>query len=326
MLTISRKTPFRFPRNPTMTDKGDYGMKHLFILNPYAGTKDSTAELAAQIKAAGSDDVVIEYTACAGDAENIARRYAEQGEPLRVYACGGDGTANEALHGVIGCDNVALGVIPIGTGNDYVRSFPAAREDFLEIKKMMNGTTQRVDLLRCNERYALNVISAGYDCEVAEQAQRNKRLPLMSGPFAYKLAIGQCLITKRKHTFIPFADGVKVELPAAYPTQMLAVAAKGKYYGGGIKATPLAELGDGMIDFMSIPTVPLRIFAAMIGTFTKGEHIDNPKAPFIIHRKCTTLKFDNGGPLKIGIDGEMFVMENPVITVVPKAIDIIVPR
>jgi YegS/Rv2252/BmrU family lipid kinase len=300
-------------------------MKHLFILNPYAGTKDSTVELEAQIKAAGGSNVVIEYTTCPGDAETIARRYAETGEPMRVYACGGDGTANEALQGLIGFKDVALGVIPIGTGNDYVRSFPAAREDFLNIKKMMNGTTQRVDLLKCGDRYALNVISAGYDCEVADQAQKNKRLPMMSGPFAYKLAIVQCLISKRRHTFIPYADGVRVELPEGYHTQMLAVAAKGKYYGGGIKATPLAELNDGMIDFMSIPTVPISAFATLLGAFTKGEHINNPKAPFIIHRKCTMLKFDNGGLLKVGIDGEMFVMENPVITVVPKAIDIIVP-
>lgn len=301
-------------------------MLHLFILNPYAGTKDSTVELEASIKAAGGDNVVIEYTTCPGDAETIARRYAEKGEPLRVYACGGDGTANEALHGLLGCDNAALGVIPIGTGNDYVRAFPAPREDFLNIKKMMNGTTQRVDLLKCGDRYALNVVSAGYDCEVADQAQRNKRLPLMSGPFAYKLAIVQCLISKRRHAFIPYADGVKVDLPAGYDTQMLAVAAKGKYYGGGIKATPRAELGDGMIDFMSIPTVPIRKFATLLGAFTRGEHIDNPKAPFIIHRKCTTLRFDNGGPLKVGIDGEMFVMVDPAISVVPKAIDIIVPR
>ena len=262
---------------------------------------------------------------CQGDAETIARRYAEAGGDLRVYACGGDGTANEAVHGLIGHDHVALGVIPCGTGNDYVRSLPAVQEDFLNIEKMINGSTIRVDLLRCGERYALNVVSAGYDCEVADRAQKNKRWPLMSGSFAYKLAILQCLITKRKHTFIPFADGERIALPAGYKTQMLAVAAKGMYYGGGIKATPCAVLDDGLIDFMSIPTVPIRGFATLLGPFTRGEHIDNPKAPFILHNKCRELRLDNNGALKVGIDGEMFVMDNPVITVVPKAIDIIIP-
>ena len=301
-------------------------MKHLFILNAFAGTKDTTPELEKQIRALGRDDVVIEYTACHGDAENIARRYVKQGGDLRVYACGGDGTANEALHGLIGHDNVALGIVPSGTGNDYVRSLPAERDDFMNIEKMINGSTIRVDVLRCGEHYALNSVTAGYDCEVADRAQKNKRWPLMKGSFAYKLAIVQCLFTKRKHTFTPYADGCRVSMPEGYKSQMLAVAAKGKYYGGGIKATPCAELDDGQIDFMSIPTVSLGTFAGLIGPFTRGEHIDNPKAPFIVHRKCTEMQYRHNGPLKVGIDGEMFVLENPTVVVVPKAIDMIIPK
>lgn len=302
-------------------------MTHLFILNSFAGTKNATPELEEKIKALRSnDDIAIEYTTCQGDATAIARRYAERGEPLRVYACGGDGTANEALHGLVDHDNVALGVIPVGTGNDYVRSLGRAHEDFLDLDKMVNGTTITVDLLKCNDRYALNVISVGYDCEVADRAQKNKRWPLMSGSFAYKLAIVQCLFTKRKHTFTPYADGKKILPKQGYKTQMLAVAAKGMYYGGGIKATPCAVLDDGLIDFMSIPTVPVTAFATLLGAFTRGEHIDNPKAPFILHEKCRTLKLDNNGDIKVGIDGEMFVMENPVITVVPKAFSVIIPQ
>ena len=300
-------------------------MKHLFILNSFAGTKDSTPELEAKIKSLGRGDVVFEYTQCKGDAENIARRYAEKGEPLRVYACGGDGTANEALHGLIGHDNVALGVIPVGTGNDYVRSLPAEWDDFLNIEKMLGGSVMKVDLLCCAGRYALNCVSAGYDCEVADRAQKNKRWPLMSGSLAYKLAIVQCLFTKRKHTFIPFADGERIKLPEGYKTQMLAVASKGRYYGGGIKATPCAELDDGLIDFMSIPTVSVAKFASLIGPFTRGEHIDNPKAPFILHSKARQMQFRDDRELKVGIDGEMVVVKDPVITVVPKAIDIIIP-
>lgn len=302
-------------------------MTHLFLLNSFAGTKDSTPELKAKIDALGMRDIAVEYTTCKGDAETIARRYAERGEPLRVYACGGDGTANEALHGLLGFENVALGVIPVGTGNDYVRSLPAEKEDFLDLEKMVNGSTVTVDLLKCENRYALNVISVGYDCEVADRAQKNKRWPLMSGSFAYKLAIVQCLITKRKHSFTPYADGRMIPIAEGFKSQMLAVAAKGKFYGGGIKATPYAELDDGLIDFMAIPTVPISYFAWLMGSFTRGEHIDHPKAKrFILHEKCHELKLDNHGDIKIGIDGEMFVMKDPTITVVPKAVQIIIPK
>lgn len=302
-------------------------MKHLFILNRNAGTKDTTPETQAKIEALGRSDIIIEYTREAGDAQRIAREYAEKGEPLRVYACGGDGTANEALHGLLGHENVALGLIPVGTGNDYIRSLPARGEDFLDMEKMVNGSTITVDLLKCNNRYALNVISVGYDCEVADRAQKNKRLPLMSGPYAYKLAIVQCLLTKRKHTFVPYADGERISIAGGFKTQMLAVAAKGMYYGGGIKATPYAALDDGLIDFMAIPTVPISYFTWMMGPFTRGEHIDHPKGKnFIIHKKCRELKLDNHGKIKVGIDGEMFVMTDPTITVIPKAFQIIIPK
>lgn len=302
-------------------------MTHLFILNANAGTKDRTPELKAQIERLRRDDIVIEYTKCAGDAEHIARRYAERFDELRVYACGGDGTANEALHGLLGHENVALGVVPIGTGNDYVRSLPAeSTEDFLNVEKMVNGSVITVDLLKCEDRYALNVISVGYDCEVADRAQKNKRWPLMSGSFAYKLAIVQCILTKRKHTFTPVADGKEIPLKKGYKTQMLAVAAKGKYYGGGIKATPYAELSDGLIDFMAIPTVPISYFTWMLGPFERGEHIDHPKGrEFILHQKCKTLRLLNNGEIKVGIDGEMFIMKDPTVTVIPQAFKIIVP-
>ena len=301
-------------------------MTHLFILNAFAGIVDATPEIKAQIEALHLPNAVIEYTQKAGDAEHIARRYAEKGDALRVYACGGDGTANEALHGILGFENVALGVIPVGTGNDYVRSLPGETKDFLDIAKMVHGSTIRVDLLKCGDRYALNVVSVGYDCEVADRAQKNKRLPMMSAVLAYRLAIVQCLLTKRKHTFTPYADGKMIPIAKGFKSQMLAVAAKGKYYGGGIKATPYAALDDGLIDFMAIPTVPISYFAWMFGAFTRGEHIDHPKGKtFIRHQKCKTLKLDNHGAIKVSIDGEMVVMQDPEITVVPNALDVIIP-
>lgn len=302
-------------------------MTHLFILNRFAGTRDTTKELEEKIKALRSDDeILIEYTREEGDAERIAREYAEKYGSLRVYACGGDGTANEALTGLMGFENVALGVVPVGTGNDFIRSLPGSEEDYLDLSKMIAGDTVRVDLFRCEDKYALNVISVGYDCEVAAQAQKNKRLPLMSGSFAYKLAILQCLITKRKHAFRPFADGEEIRLKDGYKTHMLAVASNGKYYGGGIKCSPKAQLSDGYIDFMSIPTIAVPRFLRLVCDFIKGEHIDNPKMPFIINRKCKTLQFFDDKELKVSIDGEMFYMKDPTITVLPSAFDIIVPK
>lgn len=303
-------------------------MKHLFILNAYAGKKNRVDELKEKIsKLELSGECFVEVTSCQGDATRIAREYAQKNDGfLRVYACGGDGTANEAMSGLVGFKNCALGVIPLGTGNDFVKSFDFSKDDFLDFEKMAKGDTVKIDLLRCGDNYAMNTISAGYDCAVAKYAQKIKRFPLMSGPTAYKVALVYCLFSKRKHTFVPFADDEKIDIPKGYKTQMLCIAGNGKFYGGGFKATPLAQLQDGNIDFLSIPTVSLLAFARLIGVFTKGEHIGHKNAQFIVHRKCKKMQFKNDTPIDIGLDGEIFNMKDPVITVEPCALEVIIPQ
>lgn len=300
---------------------------HLFILNSFAGVKDSTKVLEDKIKALRLDgECVIEYTKCKGDAKRIAEQYVSSTDDfVRVYTCGGDGTANEALCGMVGHDNCELGVIPVGTGNDFVRSLGDNSADFLDLEKMTSGSSIKIDLLCCGGRYAMNTISVGYDCAVAKQAQSFKRWPLVSGSMAYKISIFYCLLTKRRHTFVPYADDEKVSLPSGYKTQMLAIAGNGKFYGGGIKATPYAELSDGMIDFVSIPTVSIPRFVSMLKLFIKGEHIGKKNTAFVQHKKCKKLTIRDDKNIDIGLDGEIFNMKDPEITVLPKAFSVIVP-
>lgn len=302
-------------------------MKHLFILNAFAGKKSSVEELKSKIAELELEgECIVEVTKEAGDAKRIAHDYISSTDDfVRVYACGGDGTANEAMSGMVGLNNCALGVIPFGTGNDFVKSFPFSADDFRDLSKMVNGKTMTIDLLRCGEHYAMNSISVGYDCAVAKQAQKIKRFPLMTGPAAYKVALAYCLFSKRRHTFETYADDKKVELPQGYKTQMMCVVANGKFYGGGFKATPYAEFQDGNIDFLAVPTVSLIQFAQLIGPFIKGEHIGHEKAQFIVHKKCKKIQFKDKDSVDIGFDGEIFNIKDPTITVVPSALKVIVP-
>lgn len=297
-------------------------------MNAYAGKKSRVEELKEKINALNlKDECFVEVTTSSGDAKRIAREYAMKSDDfLRVYTCGGDGTANEAMTGLVGCKNCALGVIPVGTGNDFVKSFDFDKADFLNLEKMTKGDIVTIDLLKCGEHYAMNSISAGYDCAVAKYAQKIKRFPLMTGPTAYKVAIVYCLFSKRKHTFVPYADDKKIDIPQGYKTQMLCIAGNGKFYGGGIKATPRADFQDGNIDVVSIPTVSVMKFARLIGIFTRGEHIGHKKASFIVHKKCKKLQFKNDVSIDIGFDGEIFNIKNPEITVEPMALNVIIPN
>lgn len=303
-------------------------MKHVFILNAFAGKKSSVDELKKQISELEVDgECIVEVTQAPGDAKKIAHKHVSSTDDfVRVYACGGDGTANEAMSGMVGFDNCALGVIPVGTGNDFVKSFKCGIKGFLNLKEMVKADTIVIDLLECCGNYAMNNMSVGYDCAVVKQAQKIKRFPLMTGPSAYKVALLFCLFTKRKHRFEIYADGERVQLPKGYKTQMMCVAGNGKYYGGGFKATPYAEFKDGNIDFVAVPTVSLWQFAQLVGIFSRGEHIGHKKAQFIVHKKCKKIELKYKDSIDIGMDGEIYNLKNPAISVLPSAFKVIVPQ
>ena len=100
------------------------------FINPVAGKRDASAELVPRIQAAARQlqlpQPQIVVTQHAGQAREAAHRYAASGTPVALYACGGDGTLNELVQGAAGSANVAVGCVPCGSGNDYVRNFGAA--------------------------------------------------------------------------------------------------------------------------------------------------------------------------------------------------------
>ena len=101
-------------------------MKHLFIVNPTAGGKDSTSEVRAKVEEAFSThegQYEIYVTRAPLDATEKIKSEASTGEHIRAYACGGDGTFNECISGAVGCENVAVAPFPTGTGNDFCRMF-----------------------------------------------------------------------------------------------------------------------------------------------------------------------------------------------------------
>ncbi|MCR5653835.1 MAG: diacylglycerol kinase family lipid kinase [Ruminococcus sp.] len=298
-------------------------MKHLFIINKTAGKGESFGDVLAQLDKINSEDIVIKYTERAGHATELARAFVREcGDFVRVYACGGDGTVNEAISGIYDLDNCAFAPIPTGSGNDFIRSFDCKKEDFLNVEKMMNGKEVCVDLLKCNDRISCNSVTIGFDCAVAKNVEKFKKKMLISSSFAYKLSIFYCLFNGRKHNFKIIVDGEECK---NYGTYLLSLCAKGKYYGGGIKCAPRADNSDGMIDLLIIPTVGVIKFIGLLPSFTKGEHLDNPKADFITHKKCREVEYISETPVEIGVDGEILTVSEAKISVLPKTLKVILP-
>ena len=105
---------------------------------------------------------------------------------VTLVVVGGDGTFNEVVNGIYDLDNCAVAPVPIGSGNDFIRSFHTKKEDFLNIDKLLKGTAKSVDLIKCNDKICANSVNIGFDCAVAKNVDIFKKWPLISSSFAYK--------------------------------------------------------------------------------------------------------------------------------------------
>ena len=146
-------------------------MKHIFIYNPIAG-HDSRAAVEALKEQMKRYDGELDYefypTRSPGDATVYVRHRCEQdAEELRFYACGGDGTANEVLHGLIGFAHASMTCYPCGSGNDFVKYYGGAA-NFLSLSALFEGEEREIDLLTDGTEYSINAANFGFDYAVCE--------------------------------------------------------------------------------------------------------------------------------------------------------------
>ena len=232
-------------------------MKIIFVVNPEAGKGKGLDKLKDEISRVSEETGIstgFYLTKSVGDAEAFARmaasEVAENGEEIRFIACGGDGTLNEVVNGIIGFDNAAVGIMPIGTGNDFVRNFSAAG-DFMNIEAQLRGETTKVDAIKyegvlageMQTRYCVNMFNIGFDCNVVDLTATLKNYPFLKGSMAYLAAV-LCILVKKKGANLRVeADG---ELIHEGPVLLTAVA-NGSYCGGGVKSSPRASLNLSLI-------------------------------------------------------------------------------
>ena len=158
-------------------------MKHLFIINPAAGSYNRTddySEVIHKVCRARKLAYEVRVSTAPGECTRIAREAAQTGEELRIYACGGDGTLNEVVAGAAGFDNAAVTVYSGGSGNDFVKIFDEPKA-FFDLNRLMDADEVTFDLIRCNDDIALNICSVGLDARIGTDVSNYKRLPLLSG-------------------------------------------------------------------------------------------------------------------------------------------------
>jgi diacylglycerol kinase (ATP) len=294
--------------------------RHVFVVNPVAGKSGNEKRIKEMVQAyfSHSDKQYdIRITKAAGHALEIVREEAARGGQVRIYACGGDGTLNEVANGAVGQSNVQLAVVPLGSGNDYIKIF-GTRQDFLDLPALINGREISVDLIKVSNKYAINVCSVGFDSEVALNMSRFKRLPLVTGKLAYDLAIIYCLLNKMKRHFDIIIDGEK-HIEGEF---LLCVAACGRFYGGSFLAAPAALPNDGVLDFVLADSVGRIDFIKMVNKYREGKH---EGISAIHHYTGKRLEISSTVPFAMNLDGECSYLSKAEFEIVPSAIRFILP-
>lgn len=297
-------------------------MKHLFIINPSAGKYDHTGELKPMIESfcrARCLNYEIIVSEKEGMVRSATRRVAVSGEKVRVYVCGGDGTLNEAVNGAAGYPNVALTIIPCGTGNDFVRSFSAPGA-FNDLEAVVNGKEVLLDLICCQgQHYAINICSMGLDARIGTQVGRYKRIPLVSGHGAFLISTFVNVLRGVHRHYLVELDGQVVDA-----RQTMICIANGRWYGGGFYACPDAELDDGLLDVLLVKKMSRFTVGRMVGKYRAGKYREIPQ--YISHYRCKKIAIQCDRPSDINLDGELLMGAEVTFEVLPKALRFICPE
>lgn len=310
--------------------------RNIFLINPVAGKGKANTKLKSSIdEIAKQLDIVAEYhkTTSEGDATRYVKRICQEtDETIRFFACGGDGTLNEVVNGAIGFDNAIVGCLPVGTGNDFVRSFED--KDFLDIIGQFQSETETIDAIQYDgildgekiQGYALNMFNIGFDCYVVELTSALKRKFAHMGGFAYMLGVVIALIRKKGSNLKISLDGKKV----FEGKLLLTTIANGSFCGGGVMSNPKANIKDGNLDVQLIKNMSRFTFIKLFPLYSKGIHLENRKVKKKNVIKQQAAKEMNivglDGAFSVSIDGEIKKFDEITFRIKPASVNFAVPQ
>ncbi len=294
-------------------------LKAAIVINPTSGKGRSAknAPMAVQrLRDRGLDVTTLESGSAAQSLE-LARQ-AVAGGLDALIACGGDGTVHLALQAVYGTDT-ALGIIPVGTGDDIARALGLPRDDAVAAADVIADARIRtvdyglIDAADGVQRAFLAVMSAGFDSQVTERANT---MTWPTGQSRYLLATITELRVYKPADFTITIDGVTM-----HEQGMMLAIGNGPSYGGGMLVCPRADLDDGQLDLTFLSKTSKATFLRTFPSVFKGTHIDRP---FVRTLRGASIRVEAPGQTAYA-DGER-VGPLPVdVRVVPHALRVFAP-
>lgn len=237
----------------------------------------------------------------------------------RIVALGGDGTWGAAADRILasGRRDVVLGLLPVGTGNDFGKSIGIRHQQIdAVVRAIADRTTLTVDAGRVGDRYFLNVVGMGFDIAVIDDAAKT---PLLRGDLLYKFcALKQLFRFPGSELTIAAGDGE----PRKLRLLMLTIS-NGNYFGGSFHIAPRASLSDGKLDLVAIHDAAPLARAKLFDAVSKGKHEALGQVEFLTSPSFA-IHFE--GSLRYEADGEVYAATSPlVVSSVPSALRVCAP-
>lgn len=291
--------------------------KTCVVLNPAAGSIKNPDELVARLRSLS--DVEVKLSSKRGSAKRAARAAIRGGCELLV-AAGGDGTLNEVINGLgEKANGVHVGLIPLGTGNDFARSLELPTDDLDAcIEIIRGGRTRAIDLVRVTSdkvRYFVNVSAGGFSGAV-----NDKLTPQVKdtwGPLAYIRSAAAALSELQSfRTNISFDNTESLSLDLYN-----IVVANGRFVASGMPIAPEASLDDGLLDVILLPETSAARFALLAPQIMLGAHLSSDA---VVFRRAAKVCVNSKPGMWFNVDGELVGNEPATFEVVPRALQFLV--
>ena len=253
-----------------------------------------------------------------------------------IVAVGGDGTWSNVADRIVssGKENVALGILASGTGNDFGRNFGVSiRNPDLAVQTLANGVVRSVDVGRVitsanplraeagplgasKGRHFLNLVGFGFDIAVIEDAAKAR---FLRGELLYKLTALKNLFSFSGVPLVLEGDG-----PTVDGDQLMLTISNAPFFGGGYLIAPEAELGDGLLHACAIGNTPAFTRWRLFNAAPSGRHV---RSPHVQTRQSARFSVRFSTPPKYEVDGELWEAEGTevIVEAVPLALRVVVP-
>ena len=280
---------------------------YTFIVNPAAGNGYALKVEKDLLQHLEQEKVAYEFmhTDHPEHATELARNAACRPDCSGVIAVGGDGTAFEVACGLLGT-GVPLGIIPAGTGNDFIKTVGIPKKPLDALAVILHGKSRPVDVGKLNHRMFLNICGTGFDVQVLDYTLAAKKY--VRGILPYLIGLVRAIFSYHPVHVRFTADGLTEERDV-----LLCSVANGQFFGGGIPLCPDARPDDGMLDMVVVETKPRWMIPFYLPSLLGGK-IDRFK--ITTHKRCRAMIIESKG-MRLNVDGEILTMDEARFEVLP---------